>query len=112
MAINFAGSGGPSRRRENLDQAGAPEKVLKSLIRAVVVKDWIHAQVSHPDRVIVVGGLQPLKGVFFIVQRSVNLSQAIRRDVSLSRHRFQFVRDSERFRFLAPAARPTASCAV
>ena len=48
-------------------QAYAPEELLKTLIGAITVKNRVHGEVSHPDSVIVIGGLQPLECVLFLV---------------------------------------------
>jgi hypothetical protein len=49
------------------EQAYAPEKLLKTLIGAISVKNRVDGEVSHPDGVIVIGSLQPLECVLFLV---------------------------------------------
>jgi hypothetical protein len=41
-------------------QAYASEKIFKAFMRAVSVKNRIDGEISHPNRVIVIGRLQPL----------------------------------------------------
>ena len=48
-------------------QAYAPEKILKALIRAVSVKNRVDREVSHPNSVIFIGGLQPFECVLFLI---------------------------------------------
>jgi hypothetical protein len=48
-------------------QAYAPEKILKALIRAVSVKNRVDREVSHPNSVIVIGGLHPFECVLFLI---------------------------------------------
>jgi hypothetical protein len=48
-------------------QAYAPEKILKALIRAISVKNWVDGEVSHPHSVIFIGGLQPFECVLLLI---------------------------------------------
>ena len=48
-------------------QAYAPEKVFKAFMRAVSVKNRIDGEISHPNRVIVIGRLEPFERVVFSV---------------------------------------------
>jgi hypothetical protein len=59
------------------EQAGAPEKFLKTLVGAIAIKDRVDGEVSHPDGVIAIRGLEPFECVFFAVQRCVDLSQPV-----------------------------------
>jgi len=48
-------------------KAQALEKLLKTLIGTITVKNRVDGEISHPDSVIVIGGLQPLECVLFLV---------------------------------------------
>src|SRR5690242_13787655 len=85
-------------------QANASEKILKALIRAVTVKNRVNGQVSNPNSVICIGGLQPFECVLILICRCVDLSQSVRRNVTFPRNRFQLVCDSE------CVASPSCSC--
>jgi len=50
-----------------LGQGYAPEKILKARIRAVSVENWVNSKVSHPNRVIVIRGLQPFERILILV---------------------------------------------
>jgi hypothetical protein len=50
-----------------LGQGYAPEKILKALIRAVSVENWVNSKVSHPNSMIVIGGLQPFERILILV---------------------------------------------
>lgn len=76
-------------------QVYAPEEIFKALVRAVSVKNRIDGKVSHPDGAIVICGLQPFECVFLIVQGCVDLSEAVGRNVTLCRHRLQFMCNPE-----------------
>ena len=70
---------------------------MKSLVRAVAFKDRIDGKVSHPDRMIAIRHLKPFERFFAAVQRRIDLGQTVRRNVTLPRDCFQFVRDLVRF---------------
>ena len=53
------------------------------MVGAIAIKDRIDGEVSHPDGAIVVGCLQPFECVFVAVQRCVDLSQSVGRNVTL-----------------------------
>src|ERR1700733_7497038 len=79
------------------EQAGAPEKLLKTMVGAIAIKERIDGEVFHPDGAVAICGFEPLECVFFAVQRCVDLSQPVRRNVTLPRDCFQFERDAECF---------------
>jgi len=54
------------------------DELLKTLICAISMKNWIHSQVPHPNRTILVGGLQPLECLLFALQGCVYLRQSVR----------------------------------
>ena len=48
-------------------QAYAPEKILQAIIRAISVKNGIGGEVSHPNGMILIGGLQPFERFVFLI---------------------------------------------
>jgi hypothetical protein len=67
------------------------------MVGAIAIKDRIDGELFHPDGAIAIRGLQPFECVFVAVQRCVDLSLPVGRNVTLPRDCFQFVRDSECF---------------
>jgi hypothetical protein len=82
------------------------------MVGAIAIKDGIDGEVSHPDGAIAIRSLQPFECVFVAVQRSVDLSQSVGRNVTLPRDCFQFVRDSERFTLPPCRCKGNRDCAV
>src|ERR1700723_1904210 len=79
------------------EQVDSHEELSKTMVGAIPIKDRIDGEVFHPDSVIAIRGLQPFECVFIVLQRCVDLSQPVGRNVTLPRDCLQFVCDSECF---------------
>jgi hypothetical protein len=67
VQLSMLGESGISNVTSSLGQTYAPEKILKALIRAVSVKNRVDGEVSHPNSLLVIGGLQPFECALLLV---------------------------------------------
>src|SRR4030081_1651129 len=91
------GSRTPGISQSKSGQVDSLEEFSKTVVGAIAIKDRIDGQVSHPDGAIVIRCLQPFECVFVAVQRCIDLSQSVGRNVTFPRDCLQFVCDSECF---------------